>query len=382
MADKDPVERPSFLSYLKRDKEKGKDKKSSGSKSTTATSTSGATDSSPGNQDGLSKNQVRRAQVRRAQIQHRQRKANYVKQLEMDISQLRELITQAQHDTSALRRENDDMMAFLDQNGIPSPPGLTHSTGSPSAATVLSDAQNTDNSQQPTPAYPIMDNTDLLLSGNYGLDEELIVTLSSNKLMGTPAFSVNPSSTNSSYYTGQVSAAWSQGQVQLTPAQELSVINFILALEHVCWDHFWVGDCHNHSAQTEEEKGHTLMASSYLMANAPESIYTEREAFRSRFRSAPTLRWPASTVTLDSLYGLAQSLNPGGDEVAPVQAWFELASRYPVDDLLRPDTLEALKREFKGVVRCVAFGAAMERGAFESIVLRVLGPDADALALL
>lgn len=154
------------------------------------------------------------------------------------------------------------------------------------------------------------------------------------------------------------------------------------SLEHSCWDHFWLGDCHNHSQQTEQEKGHTLMASSYLMANAPESIYSERDAFNSRFRSSPTLQWPASTVTLDSLYGLAGSLNPGTAEVAPVQAWFELASRYPIDLLLQPVNLESLKREFKGVARCVAFGAAMEREAFESIILRVLGPDVNAMALL
>lgn len=124
------------------------------------------------------------------------------------------------------------------------------------------------------------------------------------------------------------------------------------------------------------------MASSYLMANAPESVYTDRDAFTSRFRSSPTLQWPSSSVTLDSLHGLARSLNPGVDEVAPVQAWFELAGRYPVDALLQPATLEALKREFKGVVRCVVFGAAMERMAFESIIFRVLGPDVNALALL
>lgn len=120
------------------------------------------------------------------------------------------------------------------------------------------------------------------------------------------------------------------------------------------------------------------MASSYLMANAPENIYSERQAFNSRFRSSPTLQWPSSTVTLDSLHGLAKALNPGNEEVAPVQAWFELASRYPIEMLLQPLTLESLKREFKGVVRCVAFGAAMERQAFESIISRVLGPDANS----
>lgn len=189
-----------------------------------------ASESSPDNQDGaLTKSQIRRAQVRKAQIQHRQRKANYVKQLEMDISQLRELITQAQHDTSALKRENDDMFAILGQNGIPSPPGLSQGTSSPSAATVLSDAaaQYTETSQQTTPQFA--PTREPMLLENLGLDEELIVTLSSNKLMGTPSFSISPNSANSSFYNGTASAAWSQGQVLLTPAQELTVINFILA---------------------------------------------------------------------------------------------------------------------------------------------------------
>lgn len=74
-----------------------------------------------------------------------------------------------------------------------------------------------------------MDNAESLMLSNYGLDEDFIVTLSSNKLMGTPSFSLSPSSANSSFYTGPVSADWSQGQIQLTPAQELTVINFILA---------------------------------------------------------------------------------------------------------------------------------------------------------
>ncbi len=53
------------------------------------------------------KAQARRAQVRKAQIQHRQRKANYVKELEMDITRLRDLIAETQRDSSILRQENE-----------------------------------------------------------------------------------------------------------------------------------------------------------------------------------------------------------------------------------------------------------------------------------
>lgn len=52
------------------------------------------------------KAQNRRAQVRRAQIQHRQRKANYIKQLELDIVSIREMITDTERESNNLRSEN------------------------------------------------------------------------------------------------------------------------------------------------------------------------------------------------------------------------------------------------------------------------------------
>ena len=156
------------------------------------------------------------------------------------------------------------------------------------------------------------------------------------------------------------------------------------SLEHVCWKHFTQGDFHSHDATHDGpgvEKGHALMASSFCMAAAPDSVYAEREAFEPRKRNffsssspqPPVLQWGTSGMTLDALYGLAMSLNPGDQEIAPVQAWFELASRYSVDVLFAPGVLDTLEREFKGVVRCVMFGAAIERLSFESVIARVLG---------
>lgn len=158
------------------------------------------------------------------------------------------------------------------------------------------------------------------------------------------------------------------------------------SLEHVCWDHFAPGNSHAHAHRSAEPGGHALTASAYLMASAPESVYGQREAFKSsgrgiwprRSRGPPVLSWPAPTLSLASLLGLARSFNPGRLETTPVQAWFELASRYHVGRLLGSSALDALLREFKGVVRCVEYGAAIERLAFESIVTRVLGPPAAA----
>lgn len=74
------------------------------------------------NQDGQSsssskaaqdKAQLRRAQVRKAQIQHRQRKANYVKQLEQDVAGLRDAITTEQQEVEMLRVENDTIRSHV-----------------------------------------------------------------------------------------------------------------------------------------------------------------------------------------------------------------------------------------------------------------------------
>ncbi len=58
-----------------------------------------------------------------------------------------------------------------------------------------------------------------------------------------------------------------------------------------------------------------------------------------------------------------------------MQAWFELAARVPAEILLRREILDALKRELAPLVKCPYYGAWMERGAFESVVGRVLGAD-------
>lgn len=104
------------------------------------------------------------------------------------------------------------------------------------------------------------------------------------------------------------------------------------------------------------------------MANAPSTLYEDLTASNSS-----SFEWRSPGVSLDTLRGLASSLNPGDSELTPVQAWFELADRYSPGLLLTLGVLEALKREFKGVVACVHYGAAMERRAFESVVERVMG---------
>lgn len=125
------------------------------------------------------------------------------------------------------------------------------------------------------------------------------------------------------------------------------------------------------------------MATNILLGHAPDNVHKGVYAINAHDTidaggndsHGDNLAWQAPDVSLRSLYGLATSLNPSADkELVPVQAWFDLASKYPLSVLLRQDVLDELKRGFTGVVKCLYFGAVMERRAYESVASRILDP--------
>ncbi|KJZ80605.1 hypothetical protein HIM_00455 [Hirsutella minnesotensis 3608] len=374
-------EKPSFTAFWKRDKsEEAQQAASERSKPLTP----------------QEKHRIRREQVKRAQVQHRQRKANYLKQLEIDVSTLRDLVSLTEHEAQAIKKQNDSIRSILRDSGVtqlvaavsisPHPPSHslgpqaqgTSDTASPDAA-QLQDAIERFTVDEPSPE----------LFGDIDV-EDLTVTLGLNDIMGTPCFqicsnsSVDSGGAASSVVSGPTATTAStpepRVEMPLTPEQEFKAINFILALEHICWDHFAPSDFPTHPhASDARSRGHALTASAYFMASAPDSVFRERRALgggplrRSPQSPAPVFQWPAPAISLASLLGLAKSLNDSDAEITPVQAWFELATRYPVATLLEDRVLDTLLREFRGVVHCIHFGAIIERMSFESIVARVLG---------
>ncbi|KAK0632016.1 hypothetical protein B0T14DRAFT_559746 [Immersiella caudata] len=317
----------------------------------------GTTNASPIG-SALDKAQLRRAQVRKAQIQHRQRKANYVKQLEIDVAHIRDLIADAQRDAKALRKENNAMKAQLRRR--PTVPVKAVKISVPESPVV---------EEMPVFAMDAIDSS-------YGL-EDITMTLDFDEQMNAPSFRISSSPSSSHYESSNQSLYFSDATSPVmqdtNPDQTQEAINFILALEHICRDHF--------HPSPGKMPGHSLMASALALRTAPPEIFTAAS------RTSPLLRspkpadvprqgecsWQAAGLSLHSLYGLACSISDAELELTPVQAWFELAGRYPLDVLLRQDVLGALKRELAPVVKCPHFGAVMEREAYESVVGRVLG---------
>ncbi|KAF4819494.1 hypothetical protein CGCSCA5_v004338 [Colletotrichum siamense] len=445
--DNNNFNRPSFSDYWQGEKESeragrvqfvtegpppGTSGPSSSAAAVTATSTSSA---SPQPRQGSSesatadhakeKAKLRRQQVRKAQIQHRTRKANYIKQLELDVCKFRDMIAAAEKEVLAYRRDNEGMKGALRARGLrvpeelkgkekdvlvgevriaaaeetpveepsydevmqqpvevhPCQPQHSHVPAPPPQQQQQFQQEQTDTQvfsaeeQQMLPEdvsmaqpldydpYPPAD-----LFGNVNMGD-ITVTMSKDATLGTPCFQISSSSTSSSSSTPLRPAT----PDQLSPEQEIIAINLILAMEHICWDHFHPRQYPRHADVTKAASGHTMMASTMCMSSAPERVY--RSIRRREVETQHT--WHAhsgagSGLTLRSLLSLAKTLNPGDIELTPVQAWFELAARYGAQALMQEPVIEALKREFCGVVDCIHFGAIIERDAFESVVARVM----------
>lgn len=147
---------------------------------------SGGRDDESSSNTAQEKAQARRAQVRRAQIQHRQRKANYTKELEMDIARLRDLIEQTETETESLRLENDAIRQRLAAKLDPSCPAST--TSAPQSSVPVPKPSPPHPPPQPAMKAPRSDSS----------APEYTVAMSISDAMGTPALQVVRSASSSS----------------------------------------------------------------------------------------------------------------------------------------------------------------------------------------
>ncbi|KAL0939122.1 alanine racemase [Colletotrichum truncatum] len=204
---------------------------------------------------------------------------------------------------------------------------------------------------------------DLFGDANMG---EITVTMRKDETLGTPCFQISASPSNDASFARPATPD------QLSTEQEITAINLILAMEHICWNHFHPRQFPRHADPCKAASGHTMMASTMCMSSAPERVYRSVRRREVEAQHSWQALGAGSSLSLKSLLSLAKTLNPGDIELTPVQAWFELAARYGTAVLMEDRVIEALKREFCGVVDCIHFGAIIERDAFESVVARVM----------
>ncbi|RYP76923.1 hypothetical protein DL771_001476 [Monosporascus sp. 5C6A] len=380
------------------------------------------------NRTAAAKAQARRAQVRRAQFQHRQRKANYTKQLEMDAARLRDQIAVAERERAALRGENDAIRRRLAMAGVPIAPALQQPQPQPQAATMMAGLPADRPGKASSPAALTSGSTSTMSTSPSSA--QYIVSLDMSE-MNSPAYQVYRTSTPSSSDAGGAAGtstdlgatAIADDGFNLTDAQTDYAINFILALEHVCWDHFHPSYfSYAHYDEAAEENTHMLMASAIALQSAPVSVFDQMTEVREHLQANPSrpvyhpsssnprsqpqtqhehqqkhhqqqqqkpppppipspISWrqppgpAAAGLSLGSLRRLAEVMNPPDVELAPVQAWFEIARACGPAAVRDIALMDFLKRELARVVRCVHFGAAIPRYAFDDVVGRVIGAD-------
>ncbi|KAI0512544.1 hypothetical protein F5B22DRAFT_648648 [Xylaria bambusicola] len=392
MSDPQPdLARPSFSGYWKRSKDQ------QAASNLTFVSSKLGQPSDKGENDpqtepqSEAKAKARRQQVRNAQRQHRQRKANYTKQLEKDVTKLRDDIARVEEELEALRR----------QNGV--------------VKSQLAGRENAAGAVDVAPSTNIMVNN---MAFSTSLAPNYTVSLDMSEDLGTPTYQISrpssslPDTTSSSLakyshatetVSGTTPASTVGTSVEDVAAMESTlsedqidrVINFILALEHCCWNHIpqtcFEHHHHHHHHDSPQEpphpeemcmnkglNGHTLMATTLALQSAPNTVFEHMSESPSAHPS-PTaagdhqLAWSTRALTLTNLRRLARTLNPSDSELAPVQAWFELASLYGVDTATNAAVLENIRRELVGKVRCVVYGAAVKRGVFEDALKKVVG---------
>ncbi|KAI1118854.1 hypothetical protein F5Y14DRAFT_182648 [Nemania sp. NC0429] len=235
--------RPSFTGYWKR----SKDQQAAQSLTFVSSKLGQSSAQGGGGGDGSLKEpsaevkaKERRQQVRRAQRQHRQRKANYTKQLEMDVTKLRDDIARVEMEMESLKSQNDAIRSRL---------------AAPTAVTAV--------------PPPVVDDdvtgTDTDMAFSTLLAPNYTVSLDMSELLGAPVYQVrrasppppppHPGPDRSSEASGSPCAAETLSsttpastagtsvidvmamEMELSQEQTDRVINFILALERCCWDH-------------------------------------------------------------------------------------------------------------------------------------------------
>ncbi|KAE9374408.1 hypothetical protein N431DRAFT_455173 [Stipitochalara longipes BDJ] len=365
-----------------------------------------------GDSSTLTQKQRRRAQVRKAQIEHRQRKENYVKHLEQDVINLREMIAQAETQSVLFKHENEAIKATLLSSSIPIPTiapvprsvseqdlDITipisleqnsqsnfSSSGSPqnsqwqynnsssgSLVSMTFDEMIHASCLQITPPNNFVPDNDIFMTSPelFNIPSNPYAPVASSGTTPPSSFAaLNPELSKPLPKLPENATA----PVSQAVLKDLSTIaiNFILALEHPCRTHF-----HAHGATFNPEgspSGHELMASTLLYSHAPPSIFSSFNAPVPTSTTPPTqkIEWTAPSPELKQLYAMSQSLPKGDWEITPVQAWFLLMGRLGISTLVgdggydggEEGLLPRLKKRLGKLVECFAFGAVMDEAKF------------------
>ncbi|KAI0852669.1 hypothetical protein F5Y00DRAFT_227278 [Daldinia vernicosa] len=385
-------------------------------------------------QSAQAKALARRQQVRKAQKQHRQRKVNYTNQLEMDVAKLRDLIEHTERESLAIRNENETIRRRLLRNTAPAPAAqvglmplaLTYGSSISSlpeyTVSLINSSEALDKPMFQVQRVSAQSSSwsslggfanEQTASGAAGGFEDaagirgrrLLITQTEtdqaiNFILELERICWNhfhPSMYNHNDYDPEArehghSLMVSTMALRSAPPEAWAQISAEEARQASLPSH-----SHSHSAPPPSlpldthTHTHTHSSSSHASPHPhphpnphphthPHSLTNVITSWPTPTPTSPsTSTSTAALLTLENLRGLAAALNPNPEEsaeLAPVQAWFEIARLYGgIAALLRDaPRLERLRVEMAAVVDCIHYGAVIRRADFESTLERVMGP--------
>ncbi|KAI4148879.1 MAG: hypothetical protein LQ340_004893 [Diploschistes diacapsis] len=307
---------------------------------------------------------------RQAQRTHRERKETYIKSLEEQCMQLKEVYEESFQEKQAVLEENKKLKELLRMNGI----------------------QYSSREQSATGGYPTHPNSTSSTSrsasayGYGGWDQQRFSPSGVQGSLGN-----SPSVGASGYYSDQGtgisqpslldSHGGLQGQSQQQPSAGPAAstqnpilgdfqlgVDFVLALEATCMDHLQYMCVRSNQDPEQPPSGHALMMSCPPYShidNHPEVPYPHK-----------TLSLPGSELM--RLFQLSQNL-PLEGEITPVMA-LGMIFNHPRFGELTVQDFNAIKVELRMKTRCYGFGAVLEEFELQDALNNVLATKVDTSA--
>ncbi|KAI9798846.1 MAG: hypothetical protein M1825_004969 [Sarcosagium campestre] len=286
---------------------------------------------------------------RQAQRTHRERKEQYIKNLEQEVLQLKERLAESNRQRAAAAEENLRLREILRQHGIQWPnPGFGYESTSPIGVGGVGADLGGSSSGSVSGSY-----RGTLSTGFSPPNPAMGYSTTTTTTTTPPLVAPSQRQMFGGGLAGQAPGQPQQRQQQQRqPAPGLDYdeagIDFVLTLEQPCLDHI---QALLMSSQEDEGDpfGHALMAScppqSYVLEH-PDEPYPHEEVQR---RCKPELA---------NLLNMGSRTNQDG-EISPVSAWTMILSHPRLAELTRAD-FSLIRDELKGKIRCYGFGAVLE----------------------
>ncbi|KPI41037.1 uncharacterized protein AB675_7962 [Cyphellophora attinorum] len=316
-------------------------------------------------ESGLNPKERRREQVRRAQRTHRDRKATYVKALELEVAKLRAKDAHASEDLRQAHIVIQRLQNLLMQYGIPVGPEIFQVDNAMATIELVGRPPFGQSLHAQIPSIPVFDHSipaphistttpTQRASSTGGGSDVLLATAIDEK----PSFGFDAATEASSSAQTIIMHPHGLDSVQVG-------INFVLALEHPCLYHHSIPSvpmlAHGYMGT-----GHSLMLSSPIMEHSPS--YSLNPLKMGWPRGA---KWNVPAIELEKLLTFSEEIELEG-EVTPVQVW-NVVKRHPKFESMTAEKLEAFRDALLPSVKCLGFGAVIEQGFFETQLETAMG---------